>query len=37
MKEPGMKMNGKEVTSKNLRIIKEQWLDKLRYKNVKLE
>ena len=24
-------MNDKEATSKNLRIAKEQWLDKLRY------
>ena len=24
-------MNGKEVTPQNLRILKEQWLDKLRY------
>ena len=30
-------MNGKEATSKNLRIVKEQWLDKLRYKKEKLE
>ena len=37
MKELGTKMNGKEVTLKNLRIDKEQWLDKLRYKKVKLE
>ena len=37
MKELGMKMNGKEVTSKNLRTVKEQWLDKLCYKKVKLE
>ena len=37
MKELETKMNGKEVTSKNLRIVKEQWLDKLRYKKVKLE
>ena len=28
---------GKELTSNNLRIAKEQWIDKLRYKNVKLE
>ena len=37
MKELGMKIKGKEAASKNLRIIKEQWLDKLRYKKVKLE
>ena len=37
MKELGTKMNGKEATSKNLRIAKEQWLDKLRHKKVKLE
>ena len=37
MKELGTKMNGKEATSINLRIVKEQWLDKLRYKKVKLE
>ena len=37
MKELGTKMSGKEATSKNLRIVKEQWLDKLRYKKVKLE
>ena len=37
MKELGTKMKGKEATSKNLRIIKEQWLDKLRYKKVKME
>ena len=37
MKELGTKMNGKGATSKNLRIVKEQWLDKLRYKKVKLE
>ena len=30
MKELGTKMNGKEATSKNLRIVWEQWLDKLR-------
>ena len=30
-------MNGQEVTPKNLRVVKEQWLDKLRYKKVKLE
>ena len=28
---------GKELTSNNLRTAKEQWIDKLRYKNVKLE
>ena len=39
MKELGPKMNGsyKKATSKNLRIVKEQWLDKLCYKKVKLE
>ena len=37
MKELGTKINGKEVTSKNLRIVKEQWLEKLCYKKVKLE
>ena len=41
MKELGTKMNGsyKKATSKNLRIVivKEQWLDKLCYKKVKLE
>ena len=37
MKEHGTKMNGKEATSKNLRIVKEQWLDKIRYKKVKLK
>ena len=37
MKELGTKMKGKEAASKNLRIIKEQWLDKLRYKKVKME
>ena len=30
-------MNGNEVTSRNLRAAKEQWLDKLRYKKVKLD
>ena len=30
-------MNRQEVTQKNLRVVKEQWLDKLRYKKVKLE
>ena len=30
MKELGTKMNGNEGTSKNLRIAKEQWLDKVR-------
>ena len=30
-------MDGKEVTSGNLRAAKEQWLDKLRYKEVKLD
>ena len=37
MKEPGTKMNGKEAASKNLRIVKEQWLENLRYKKVKSE
>ena len=37
MKEIGTKINGKEATSKNLRILKEQWLDTLYYKKVKLE
>ena len=32
MKELGTKLNGKEITSENLRIVKEQWLDKLCYK-----
>ena len=36
MKELGTKMNGKETKSKNLRIVKEQWLDKLFHKKVKL-
>ena len=31
MKELGTKMNGKEATSKKLRNVKEQWLDKFRY------
>ena len=31
------KMNNKDVTSRNLRTAKEQWIDKLRYKKVKLE
>ena len=30
-------MDGKEVTSGNLRAAKEQWLDKLQYKKVKLD
>ena len=30
-------MGGKEVTLGNLRAAKEQWLDKLRYKKVKLD
>ena len=29
MKELGTKMNSREATSKNLRILREQWLDKL--------
>ena len=37
MKELGTKMNGKEAASKNLRIVKEQWLEKIRYKKVKSE
>ena len=37
MEELGTKMGGKEATSKKLRIFKKQCLDKLRYKNVKLE
>ena len=37
MKKCGTKMNGKDARSENLRIIKKQWLDKLRYKKVKLE
>ena len=37
MKELGTTMNGNEATPKNLRIVKEQWLDKLHYKKVKLE
>ena len=37
MKELGTKINGKEATSKNLRIVKEQWIEKLCYKKVKLE
>ena len=37
MKELGTKMNGEEVTSKSLRIVEEQWLDKFCYKKVKLE
>ena len=31
------KINNKDVTSRHLRIAKEQWIDKLRYKKVKLE
>ena len=31
MKVFGTKINGIEATSKSLRIVKEQWLDKLRY------
>ena len=30
-------MDGKEVNSGNLRAAKEQWLDKLRYKKIKLD
>ena len=37
MRELGTKMNDKEATSKNLRIVKEQWLDNICYKKVKLE
>ena len=29
-------MNGKKVTPNNLKMAKEQWLDKLRYKKIKL-
>ena len=35
-KKLGTKMNSKKATSRNLRIVTEQWLDKLCYK-VKLE
>ena len=37
MKELGTKINGKEATSENIRIVKEQQLNKLHYKKVKLE
>ena len=37
MKESETKINGKEATSKNLRTVKEQWVDKLHYEKVKLE
>lgn len=37
LKELAEKINGNETTSKNLRIFREQWLDKLRYKKIKLE
>ena len=37
MKELGTKMNGREATSKKLKIVKEQWLDKFHCKKVKLE
>ena len=37
MKELGTRTNGNAVTSKNLRIVKEQCLDKLRLRKVKLE
>ena len=37
MKVLATKINGKEATSKTLRIVKEQWLDNLRYKKEKLE
>jgi len=30
-------MDGNEVTSRNLRTAREQWLDSLRYKKVKLD
>ena len=37
MEELGTKIDGKAVASKNLRIVKEQCLDKLCYKKVKLQ
>ena len=37
MKELATKMSGKVATSKNLRTVKEQWLDNFRDKKVKLE
>ena len=37
MKHLRTSMNVQEVTPKNLRVVKEQWLDKLCYKKVKLE
>ena len=37
MKELATKMSSKVATSKNLRIVKEQWLDNFRDKKVKLE
>ena len=37
LKDLKTKMNNKDVTSRNLRTAKEQWIDKLRYKKVKLE
>ena len=37
LKELGQNMNGKEATAQNLQNAKEQWLDKLRYKKVKLQ
>ena len=36
LRELKTNMNGKEVTPKNLKMAKEQWLDKLRYKKIKL-
>jgi len=37
LKELRTKLNNRDLTSANLRIAKEQWIDKLRYKRVKLE
>ena len=36
LREFKMNMNGNEVTPNNLKMAKEQWLDKLRYKKIKL-
>ena len=36
LRELKTNMNGKEVTPNNLKMTKEQWLDKLRYKKIKL-
>ena len=36
LRELKTNMNGKEVTPNNLKMAKEQWLDKLRYKKIKL-